>query len=135
MSYPAFGKVKTIVLPMSSKIFATSPTIKEYKSLTGIDLSENLSIIKPDNLINFDAKGACVYIQLLDDMFGDHLLFGVNHACLPITNTEEGADTEGNFLKMGVYNGGDQIVYGITFFIDSNGIVDLDHIRIRPNLG
>lgn len=64
MSYPAIGKVKTIVLPY----FAGTKTIKEYKEAFGIDLTE---------ILEFEDRGSNVFRFKVKDKFKHSLFLGV----------------------------------------------------------
>lgn len=127
MSYPAFGKVKTIVLPVSSKMPEMS--IKDYKKLTGIDLGEYLSLNGGD--IFFDAKGACIYIQALDELNGLWMQYGLIKPCVPVTNTRQETNENVHYLHIGTYLVEENAVTGMTFFISESSEQTIDNIVVR----
>ena len=68
MSYPAFGKVKTIVLPIPGEEL----TLNEYRDKYGIDLREFIKVTATNILLDF----GCAHVLLKETKeFGETFAF------------------------------------------------------------
>ena len=124
VSYPQFGKVKTIVLPIP----ANSISLDEYKEKYGIDLREYIYLdgheIKLKNVENA--------LILIDDI--DSNLVGSIRTLRPIISLGiqqwTSGSLDGSTIFGCVYNVADEVYEGLELIIDKDDDFTLDNVHV-----
>lgn len=115
-SYPPFGKVKTIVLPIPD-----SPmNVDEYKQKYGIDLKELFALTNDYNIKLKDNKNA---LFLLSDDVCLHPILGRDGEAY-----EEGSNDAKLELIAEIYSGGS---YGLSLTIDKDDAFKWNNVIIQ----
>ena len=119
ITYPPFGKVKTIVLPVKNIPYGSS--IEEYKELFGIDLKDFIELDE-DGYINFKPKPNDFYLLQCEILGGGFVLLPI--ATVGRTKYVFG-NTDGDLSLQGIENS-----EGIVFWVDSSDDFTLENVKI-----
>ena len=133
VSYPKFGKVKTIVLPIPTD----DVSVAEYKDQFGIDLSEFMTTDGEN--IYIDAKEALI---LISDPFG-HILdvgssdyYWSHNGIFPISSVYAAGWAEGVSaaqLRVGFWSSVAGTPIGLYFYISKDNPCEIAYMRIQAS--
>ena len=74
ISYPQFGKVKTIVLPITQRMYENDySTLEDYKKDTGIDLKDIIMLTGSEILFKPEMKN-CVFLTNAQERYDTPLI-------------------------------------------------------------
>ena len=126
MSYPVFGKVKTIVLPTD---LDSAVTLDEYKNLFGIDLKELIYLDKLNHCILFKAPNTMFLLGMhgLESYYGLYGNYLAPANSVYVSSWDEGV-TPALTLLWTAHN--DSEGAGLTLTIDSSAPFSIDSVRI-----
>ena len=111
MGYKPFGKVKTIVLPVS--IDFDEGGFEKYKALYGIDLFKLLNLRFKENIIAFDLpSNSLILFQDIDGQ-GNLNAGGSKGTLYPLNWLENGTESEGNVHTLKISSYSDNIQVGV----------------------
>lgn len=133
MGYPAFGKIKTLTLPIPSQPM----TLEEYKERYGIDLLEYVSL-SDGGYINFNAHNS--YVLLSETNYeneggDDEIVLNCTNIIIPIASVVVSVWDSGKNdaeTKLGIYNPSDGTMGGLMFSVSKNQSFTLDNVKIGP---
>ena len=123
ISYPKFGKVKTIVLPIPT----SSMSLEEYKDFCGIDLEEFLIIESDTPYLKFP-KNALVLIADTFDVSSSFVK--LNNVILTEEQAYDSGADDGYFGILGLYNNDEQKYEGLELFIDKDEEFSIENIKV-----
>lgn len=124
MGYPAFGKVKTIVLPIAK---GDNLSISEYKEKYGIDLKEYLFVDASGNLY-FDTSKYLFLVRLIDADRSTYHFNSFNVIISSLVTTYDAGSTDATLQLM--TSPVDEADWSIKFEIDKDVDFLLDNVRI-----
>ena len=129
ISYPSFGKVKTIVLPVPSDVLS----VEQYKDRYGIDLKDIL-ILDNDAKKIYVKTNACLFIRDEGGICENFSVYGLKNSiyhvsCFSIQEYVSGSAVAQ--LVLGIYDFVGESVVGISFTIGESDDFIFDNIQIN----
>ena len=126
MGYPAFGKVKTIVLPGPNGVLS----LAQYKEIYGIDLREFLDLSNGEDIaIKKDILDNSLILIRQDRDLGD------THPLCPVCSVHfdspySAGSTDAKTTLCTSYNDSESDYYGIRLFLSKDVDFELDNVKI-----
>lgn len=129
-SYPAFGNVKTLTLPIPD---SNGLTIAQYKEKYGIDLKDILFISEIDGGMHLLYNGLILLSDIDNSLwngfnaYGEYSTFPVSAYSYSIYESEN----SNGLLSIGYLNSSDGMVTGINFLLPKDRPVSYDNIIVQ----
>ena len=127
MGYPNFGKVKTVVLPLTDEAL----TINEYKEKYGIDLKQFI-VLDDGGFITLDNNFLDSTLILIRQSKSSGATTPLVPCQKVVTEAAYIADNQqATTLLASCYNEAEEGFYGLALFIEPSAEFSVDNIRIN----
>lgn len=131
MSYPNFGNVKTLTLPIPD---SNGLTIAQYKEKYGIDLKDILAINSDDGGMRLIYNGLILLSDIENSLWNNFTVMG-EHSVFPVSSfgmSDYESGVNDGSLSIGVCDVINNTTAGLMFFLPNSRTPTLDNIVVMP---